>query len=64
MTKVKIKIAGNAQIFKATLLNNNSAKAFKEMASLTKYWLQRSQNKTTPKLNKNEQNNGFNYAFG
>lgn len=37
MTKVKIKIAGNAQIFKATLLNNNSAKAFKEMASLTKY---------------------------
>lgn len=35
MTKVKIKIAGNAQVFKATLLDNNSAKAFKEMLPLT-----------------------------
>lgn len=35
MTKVKIKITGNAQVFTATLLDNNSAKAFKEMLPLT-----------------------------
>ena len=35
MTKVKIKITVNAQTFTATLLDNNSAKAFKEMLPLT-----------------------------
>jgi hypothetical protein len=35
MTKLKIKIAGNAQVFAATLLDNKSAKAFKEMLPLT-----------------------------
>lgn len=35
MTKVKIKITANAQTFTATLLDNNSAKAFKEMLPLT-----------------------------
>lgn len=35
MTKVKIKITGNAQIFTATLLNNSSAKAFKQLLPLT-----------------------------
>ncbi len=35
MTKVKIKIAGSAQVFTATLSDNNSAKAFKEMMPLT-----------------------------
>jgi hypothetical protein len=35
MTKVKIKITVNNQTFTATLLDNNSAKAFKEMLPLT-----------------------------
>ena len=35
MTKVKIKITVNSQTFTATLLDNNSAKAFKEMLPLT-----------------------------
>lgn len=35
MTKVKIKIIVNAQTFTVTLLDNNSAKAFKEMLPLT-----------------------------
>jgi len=35
MTKVKIKISVNAQTFTATLLDNNSAKAFKEILPLT-----------------------------
>jgi hypothetical protein len=35
MTKVKIKITVNNQTFTATLLDNSSAKAFKEMLPLT-----------------------------
>jgi hypothetical protein len=35
MTKVKIKLTVNNQTFTATLLDNNSAKAFKEMLPLT-----------------------------
>lgn len=35
MTKVKIKITVNAQTFTATLLDNNSTSAFKEMLPLT-----------------------------
>jgi len=35
MTKVKIKMTVNAQTFTAALLDNNSAKAFKEMLPLT-----------------------------
>ena len=35
MTKVKTKITVNDQTFTATLLDNNSAKAFKEMLPLT-----------------------------
>lgn len=35
MTNDKIKIKVNSQIFTATLLDNNSAKAFKEMLPLT-----------------------------
>ena len=35
MTKVKMKITVNAQTFTATLLDNNSAKAFNEMLPLT-----------------------------
>ena len=35
MTKVKIKITASAQTFTATLLDNNSAKAFKQMLPLT-----------------------------
>lgn len=35
MTKVKIKITGKGEIFTATLLDNYSAKAFKEMLPLT-----------------------------
>jgi hypothetical protein len=35
MKKLKIKIAGNTQIFTATLLDNNTANAFKKMLPLT-----------------------------
>ena len=35
MTKVKIKITVNNRTFNATLLDNNSAKSFKEMLPLT-----------------------------
>jgi hypothetical protein len=35
VTKVKIRIAGHAQVFTATLLDNNSARAFREMLPLT-----------------------------
>jgi hypothetical protein len=35
MEKIKIKITGNTQIFTATLLDNNTAKAFKKMLPLT-----------------------------
>jgi hypothetical protein len=35
VTKVKIKIVVNAQTFTATLLDNNSVKAFKDMLPLT-----------------------------
>ena len=35
MAKVKIKITANAQTFTATLLDNNSAKAFNQMLPLT-----------------------------
>jgi hypothetical protein len=35
MTNVKIKITVNSQTFKATLLDNNSAEAFKDMLPLT-----------------------------
>lgn len=35
MIKGEIKITVNSQVFSATLLNNNSAKAFKEMLPLT-----------------------------
>lgn len=35
MTKVKIKITVNAQTFTATLLDNNSVKAFKDMLPFT-----------------------------
>jgi hypothetical protein len=35
MEKIKIKITGSTQIFTATLLDNNTAKAFKKMLPLT-----------------------------
>ncbi len=35
MEKVKIKITGNTQIFTVTLMDNNTAKAFKKMLPLT-----------------------------
>lgn len=35
MERIKIKITGNTQIFTATLLDNNTAKAFKKMLPLT-----------------------------
>jgi hypothetical protein len=35
VTKVKISITGSAQVFTATLLDNNSARAFREMLPLT-----------------------------
>jgi hypothetical protein len=60
MTKVKTRITVNDQTFTATLLDNNSAKAFKEMLPLTIKMIELNGNEKYCDLEKNLPTNPYN----
>jgi hypothetical protein len=60
MVKGKIKITVNSQIFTATLLDNNSAKAFKEMLPMTVEMTELNRNEKYVRLPQNLPTNASN----